>query len=567
VSKIVVQEFKLFRICLGLTFFAPLFFLPIEHFFVSPANRWWMYGVILLSMLYSAVLFRMTSLWNFHAGIHLFIMLHLLLDTMAVYFHAPPYLAICFVMTYTFIIVFTIILVSWPVVGIMDAIIFLCALTFMFVPGTGFLASLEKLGVDAPFAVTAILVYFVLLLVLGTGMVEIKRRTEKQLRELNLTLNKRVEEKVAEFQKADRAAWQSQEQLERILRNIPVGVVIIDEKLNPIYTNGVHFRFELKNGELLENEGGSLPLTVLEEHFLRDKASRLLEQEEDLIGQKFEYTTPDGMKKTIRYSYVYVKLTGEEAECIRLVLITEDITEEEAIRDKLIQTNHLAGMGKMAASLVHELNNPLTGIRLNLELLELGLAAPDRRQEVFRALSEGIERIDRIVKSFLSFARQDQPKKVRTDVRTILQDMLAMAVNFKQFHCITIQTEFAEQLPKIDADRYRLEQVFVNLLNNACDAMARKGGLLRIITTRDDDFVIVKFQDNGIGIKKEDLSNIFSPFFTTKERGYGTGLGLSTSYGIVHEHGGNIEVESREGMGSTFTIRLPFASGEVKSDD
>jgi two-component system, NtrC family, sensor kinase len=330
----------------------------------------------------------------------------------------------------------------------------------------------------------------------------------------------------------------------------------------------VHFKMQsVDDMEPHSDSGSFLPLAILKENFLQSKAIEVLENEEDLIGQRLECSTPDGLKKVIRYSCVYVKLPGEEAEELdRLVLITEDITNEEGIREKMIQTNHLAGMGKMAASLVHEVNNPLAGIRLNLELLEMGLADEDKRKQVFHALSEGVERIDRIVKSFLSFARQEKPQKTMTNMQKILEGTLTMAVNFKQFHRVTIKTEYAEGLPQILADRYRLEQVFVNLLNNACDAMTKKGGVLRISTSQENDFMLIKFQDDGIGIKQEDLNNIFSPFFTTKERGYGTGLGLSTSYGIVHEHGGVIEVESREGFGSVFTIRLPLENNEEVID-
>ncbi|MCK5242245.1 hypothetical protein KAR34_07325 [bacterium] len=565
-SEISSQEFRLFRICLVLTFVAPLAFLPLEHNFVSAGKLWWMYGIIGISLIYSAGLFIAISEKNYKFGVNLFVACHLVFNNIAAYLHSQQYLVITVLMVYTFIIIFNIILMPWPTVVVVDTIILCCAMAFIFIPGTGFLAAVKNIGIDVPFVITVVVVYYLLIIILGTGVVQVKRRQEAHLRELNRTLNIRVEQKVEEWKHADRVARQSQEQLVHILRSIPVGVVIFDKKLEVLYSNGVHFKMESEDALEPQSAGGAfLPLAILKENFLQSEAIEVLESEEDLIGRRLEFSTPAGIKKVIRYSCVFVKLSGEEEGEDRLVLVTEDITNEEAIREKMIHTNHLAGMGKMAASLVHEINNPLAGIRLNLELLELGLADEKKRKQVFHALAEGVERIDRIVKSFLSFARQEKPRKTKTNIQEVLQGTLAMAVNFKQFHRVSIKTEYAEGLPEILSDRYRLEQVFVNLLNNACDAMSEKGGVLRISTTQKDGYILITYQDDGIGIKQEDLSNIFSPFFTTKERGYGTGLGLSTSYGIIHEHGGVIEVESREGIGSTFTIRLPVeAGGEIK---
>ncbi|MCD4814364.1 ATP-binding protein [bacterium] len=562
-DKSLTQEFKLLKISLLVTFLAALSVWPLEAFFVPVEKRFLIYGVILFSLVYSVALFLNIRQKKCQLCAYIFILCHLAADSVAVVVHAPQYLMATFVITYTFIIIFNVILVAWPAVAILDALIFIAALGIVYIPQSGFLKSLESQGLDASFTISAILIYFAMIIILGTGMIVVKRRTENQLRDLNLTLNKRVKEKIEEYKQANLAARQSQVQLESILRNIPVGVVIIDESLKLLYSNGVHFRFAFLAGTLKEQPGSELPLEMLTEQFIRPKAAMLLEKGEDLIGLRMEYTTLEGTKKIIRYSYVCVKLTDEPGDITRLVLITEDITREENIRNKLVQTNHLAGMGKMAASLVHEVNNPLTGIKLNLELLEYGLARPDKREQVFYALSEGVTRIDRIIKSFLSFARQDQPKKQTVDIHAVLQETLTMAVNFKQFHRVHIETFFAKDIPKISADRYRLEQVFINLLNNSCDAMAQKDGYLKIITSVKENKIVVKFEDNGIGIKKEDLQNIFTPFFTTKERGHGTGLGLATSYGIVNEHGGSVEVESREGVGTIFTILLPVQEGET----
>jgi signal transduction histidine kinase len=176
--------------------------------------------------------------------------------------------------------------------------------------------------------------------------------------------------------------------------------------------------------------------------------------------------------------------------------------------------------------------------------------------KIFNVLKDNIQRIDHIIKSFLTFGRQEKPTKEWIDVQTVLKNTLELATNLRQFDQIEICTEFAADVPAILGDQHRLTQVFVNLLNNARDAMAERGGRLTISYERDGNELRIKFKDTGKGISAQDLKNIFTPFFTTKEPGKGTGLGLSISYGIIQEHGGSLDVESREGMGTTFTIRL-----------
>jgi two-component system, NtrC family, sensor kinase len=207
---------------------------------------------------------------------------------------------------------------------------------------------------------------------------------------------------------------------------------------------------------------------------------------------------------------------------------------------------------------VHEVNNPLTGMKLNLELLQTSLLKPEMRDKIFLTLSEGINRIDRIVKGFMAFARQEKPQKRKISIHKILEETLALVANFKQFHQIHIETSLAENLPEIYVDPYRLEQVFINLINNACDAMQENGGNLIISSELDSNILVISFEDTGIGIKQEDLNRVFEPFYSTKTRKQGTGLGLSISYGIIQEHGGTIEVQSRLGVGSTFKIKIPI---------
>lgn len=543
------QEFQLFRLCLFLTFIAPLLFLPFEHIFVLPEFRWCIYAIIFFSLAFSAALWWTITPANLHIGAHLFILFHLLGDTLAVNLHAPAYQVWAFFVVYTCIAIFNLILIRWPALAAMNALIFAVLTLVVLIPASGFRRSVELYqfwGLGFPFVLTVVFVWFALLFIIGTALVEGARRKEH-------LLNRQVAQKDAEAQ-------QYRTQMETILRHLSVGVVIIDGRLNPVYTNRVHFDFATEGGALREEPGSAFPLRFLREQFLGERGRQLLASRQDILGHRVEYTAPSGLMKILRYSFVAMPLTSDAGAALRLVLFTEDITEEEVLREKLVQTNQLAEMGKMAAGLVHEINNPLQGIKLNLGLLELGLVADEKRKQVFSNLDEGVGRINRITRSFLSFARQERSQRQWTKLPTLLHDTLNMACNFKQLYDIHIQLECGDDIPAVSVDRSRMEIVFVNLLNNACDAMADKGGELKITCFHDDVHVVIRFQDTGRGIKQEDLPKIFVPFFTTKERGFGTGLGLATSYGIVREHGGALEVESREGAGATFTIRLPIVT-------
>jgi signal transduction histidine kinase len=549
VKSVLQHEFQLFRLCLLITFIAPLLLLPFEHIFILPDLRWGIYGVIIFSLIYSAALWWKTTPKNIQIGVHLFVLCHLLGDTLAVSFHASPYQVWAFFVVYTCIAIFNIILVSRPALFAMNGLIYIVITAFALIPASGFRHSVEHYefwGMGFPFVLTVILVWFALILIIGTALVEVARRKEH-------LLNRQVAQK-------DTEAQQSRIQLETILKHLSVGVVIIDDQLKPVYTNRVHFDFAAESGEPQELPGSPFSLQFLREQFLGERGRQLLSTRQDIIGHRAEYTAPSGLMKILRYSFVAMPLSSDIGSALRLVLFTEDITEEEVLREKLVHTNHLAEMGKMAAGLVHEINNPLQGIKLNLGLLELGLAAEEKRKQVFSNLDEGVNRINRITRSFLSFARQERPQRQWTKLPTLLHDTLNMACNFKQLYDIHIQLECDEEIPAVSVDRSRMEIVFVNLMNNACDAMSEKGGQLKINCSHDDTHVVIRFQDTGKGIKQEDLSKIFIPFFTTKERGFGTGLGLATSYGIIREHGGSMEVESREGAGATFIIRLPIVT-------
>jgi two-component system NtrC family sensor kinase len=163
-----------------------------------------------------------------------------------------------------------------------------------------------------------------------------------------------------------------------------------------------------------------------------------------------------------------------------------------------------------------------------------------------------------IVRGLLDFARQRKPDKKQWDINSLIERTLTLVENQAPFQNIKIVKEFKKDMPMLMVDPDQIQQVFMNIIINAADAMSKSGGTLTIKTDVKDEVAEISFTDTGCGMSKEQLSKLFTPFFTTKETGKGTGLGLAISYGIIQSHNGDIEVESELGKGSTFRIKLPI---------
>jgi signal transduction histidine kinase len=227
---------------------------------------------------------------------------------------------------------------------------------------------------------------------------------------------------------------------------------------------------------------------------------------------------------------------------------------------QLVQSEKLSAIGQFTAGVAHELNNPLTVVLGFAELMTMSDVDTTHR-EYLNSILGAAERCKRIVQNLLSFARQHQPERKPEDLNQLVHTTIKFL--HYQLHTSNIKViqELAPDLPAVMADAHQLQQVFINLITNARQALegCRPDGLLRITTEAVGEKVRVRFADNGPGIPAELLLKVFDPFFTTKEVGKGTGLGLSLCYGIVNEHGGTIRVQSPPGTGAVFTIELPAA--------
>ena len=227
---------------------------------------------------------------------------------------------------------------------------------------------------------------------------------------------------------------------------------------------------------------------------------------------------------------------------------------------QLVNSEKMASLGKLAAGIAHEINNPLGGILIYSSLLLEDLPEKDpKRQDLARVVQEA-GRCKEIVRSLLEFARQTEPKMEPVDINRAITDDLFFLENQALFHNIRIVKNLDPSLALANGNAGQLKQVFMNIIINAAEAIHGAGELT--ITTHpasDRNAILVEFTDTGEGIREENLSRIFEPFFTTKDVGKGTGLGLATSYGIIEDHEGKIFVKSKVGEGTTFTIELPLS--------
>lgn len=222
---------------------------------------------------------------------------------------------------------------------------------------------------------------------------------------------------------------------------------------------------------------------------------------------------------------------------------------------RLVHSEKLSSLGRLTASIAHELSTPITGLRLYFQHTLSRTSATDPEREYLRIGARYVERMAGLLKYLQDFSKPPQSERTSVMINQVLEEVLTFSHRQLEGTGVEVIRDFAPDLPPIVASASQLEQVFINLVINAADSMP-DGGKLRVSTRHNERKVIIEFADTGEGISPEDLNRIFEPFFTTKEHS-GTGLGLAISYRIVEEHGGSIDVESKLGEGTIFRIRLP----------
>jgi histidine kinase len=260
-----------------------------------------------------------------------------------------------------------------------------------------------------------------------------------------------------------------------------------------------------------------------------------------------------------------------------VIVTTSDVTERVKSEEQLIQASKMATLGEMSAGVAHELNQPLSVIKTSASFLTKKIdrkepVSPDILRELADEMDSQVDRASLIINHLRQFGRKTDIRKANVQLNDCISGTFTVLGRQLEVHGIKVELDLDKELPPIKGDRNRLEQVFLNLIMNARDAMDEKQELagqdvekvLRISSKTADDRVVVKVSDSGLGMSEGVKEKIFEPFFTTKPVGKGTGLGLSISFGIVRDYDGIIEVQSFEGRGTTFTISFPAAAKETQ---
>jgi signal transduction histidine kinase len=303
--------------------------------------------------------------------------------------------------------------------------------------------------------------------------------------------------------------------------------------------------------ELTETNRGLLALTLELERRVEERTAELRTAQEEL-----QRTNSELLQLTLELEDRITERTAE---------LQAKSEEVNAMTQQLWQTAKLATVGELAASLTHELNNPLATVSLRVEFLLAQLLASDPKRQALEVIDREVERMGNLVTNLLQFSRRSSQQISTFDVREELARTLELIQYHLRNHRITVVQRFAPEVPLVHADRQQLRQVFLNLLTNASDAMPQGGTLmLRVaagLTPTDEPGLQVDVSDTGGGIAPEHLSQVMEPFFTTKAEGKGTGLGLPICRRIVQEHHGTLELTSVVGQGTTVHLVLPIKNG------
>ncbi len=365
---------------------------------------------------------------------------------------------------------------------------------------------------------------------------EEKAKISESIREIsyNLQLSRK------ELAELNRQLVRLKEFSENIIESIPLGVATLDENLIVTYWNASMERITgIKKDEALGSEADLL-LRCLAPTIFNDGF------------KEGEFTCKNKMGVDRILKGHLSRLTGSQSG---YVLVFEDITEKKKIEEELFMATKHASIGRLAAGVAHEIGNPLASISSLVQELMTEELTPFMEESLY-TINQHIERIARIVKNLVDFARLYPHKKIQKDLKEIIENTINLIKYDKNFKKIKIET-LLEKTPQIKMDPDKLQQVMLNLFLNARDAMP-DGGKISISLKAVNNSIELVFADTGCGIDDDMKDKIFDPFFTTKSPSRGTGLGLSICYSIIKDHGGSIKIDSEKGKGTKFIIKLPI---------
>lgn len=395
-------------------------------------------------------------------------------------------------------------------------------------------------------------------------------KTKKQLVAELAEVRRRVselEKLEAEHKRLEEALREGEERYRAVFENTGTATAIIEADYTISLVNSEFARLSGYSKDELEGKRSWVELLTKRDLTRLRRYHRQRRRNPDAVPKRYEFQFHD-KAGNIKDGLMTVDMIPGTKRSVCSIL---DITERKRAEEREIQllhelhmSNRLAAIGRLAAGVAHEINNPLTGV--------LGYCERLIRKSRDKALARDLEkirdsakRIARVTGNLLAFSRQDKPRKEPVDISRVLQESLELSVYGVTQGGVKVVLDLAPRLPVVMGDFQRLQQVFLNLILNAEQVMAetRRGNKLTIKTELAGDFVRVSFCDDGPGIPAENVDKLFEPFFTTRGRKDGTGLGLSICHGIIAEHGGRMYVKSLAGKGATFFVELPV--GEEKT--
>ena len=369
-----------------------------------------------------------------------------------------------------------------------------------------------------------------------------RKKLERQLQSYREDLELKVRERTREIE-------ETKQYLENLLENANDVIYTLDLDQQFTYVNSKVNAWGYRKDDLI----GRPYLSLLS----RRHRGRRLKNTLD-IGAKqvyeVEVVTRLGEVRAVMVSVS--PLQGADGEILGVLGIARDMTETKKLERQIRNAEKLASIGQLAAGVAHEINNPLGGILNCLYNLRKGALSPARQEEYWASMEHGVRRVQKIVRQLLDFSQQHEPAFSPADINRIIDQVLGLTTHLFVPNRIRLETFLGNGLPNVMVDRHMIEQVLMNLILNAVQAM-KNGGTLTIRTSVVEGICRVEVNDTGSGIPASVLPRVFDPFFTTKGEGEGTGLGLSVNLGIVERHGGKILVESEVGKGTTFTLCLP----------
>lgn len=380
-------------------------------------------------------------------------------------------------------------------------------------------------------------------------MVQLRDITDRKALERQLaTYREELEDKVRE---RTREIEETKQYLENLLENANDVIYTLDAEQRFTYVNSKIEAWGYRKDDLL----GRPYLALLSKRHRGKRLKSTLD-----IGAKqvyeVEVVTRTGEPRAVMVSVS--PLHDVEGAILGVLGIARDMTETKKLEQQIRNSEKLASVGRLAAGVAHEINNPLGGILNCLYNLRKGTLSPGRQEEYRVSMEDGVRRVQKIVRQLLDFSQQHEPEFALTDINHVVDRVLVLTTHLFAPNRIRLDTVLGQGLPNVMIDQHMIEQVLMNLVLNAVHAM-KDGGALTIRTSVAEGVCLVEVCDTGSGIPPAVLPRIFDPFFTTKSEGEGTGLGLSVSLGIVERHGGKIVVDSEVGKGTTFTLYLPVS--------